>query len=117
MAVAELVGCFGLQDGTRPVHLAAWKGHDSVLKLLLLKGGDFRVTPPRPFNSLCPSSSDRPLMLKGRGLNDSVSLWFSKLRCCWRLGSLLASFIGKCWLRSYFPVAEGGRSKHVFPLC
>jgi ankyrin repeat protein len=40
-----------LQDGTSPVHLAAWKGHDSVLKLLLLNGGDFRVGPLLPLNS------------------------------------------------------------------
>ena len=34
-------------DGTLPVHLAAWKGHDAVLKLLIINGADFRVSQPR----------------------------------------------------------------------
>lgn len=34
-----------MQDGSTPMHWAASKGHDNVVKLLLLKGADFRVSP------------------------------------------------------------------------
>lgn len=32
------------QDGTRAIHLAAWKGHAEFVKLLLGRGADVRVS-------------------------------------------------------------------------
>ena len=36
-------GAVLMQDGSNPIHLAAWKGNHNVIKALIPLGGDYKV--------------------------------------------------------------------------
>ena len=42
-AASGLTRSVRLQDGSNPIHLAAWKGNHDVIKALIPLGGDYKV--------------------------------------------------------------------------